>query len=80
MMPTSVMIEVTSAAGVTSKAGAYTSTPRGAVRWPNPSVISSAGRSSMGMRSPLARDGSTVESGATTWKGTPWWRAAMATP
>jgi len=64
--PASVMNAVTSAAGVTSKAGFQTPAASGASREPATVLTSAAGRCSMTIREPSAASGSNEESGPTT--------------
>src|SRR5207249_1919008 len=64
--PASVTIAVMYSAGVTSKAGLSPPIPSGAMRTPPISDTSSAAHSSMGMASPLGKEGSNVVRGATT--------------
>ena len=61
-----MMMALTSAAGVTSKAGCAADTPTGAIRRPARWVTSSDERSSMTISSPVASARSTVEVGAAT--------------
>ena len=65
-MPRSVIMAVTYAEGVTSKAGLATETSVGAMSVPRTVVTSSALRCSMGIASPEASERSIVEQGATT--------------
>src|SRR5262249_36936214 len=78
--PASVIHELMSSAGVTSKARLSAATPSGPIRRPARSVTSAGSRCSMTIDAPSAVSGSTVESGAATWNGTPWWRARTASP
>ena len=64
--PRSVMIAVTSSAGVTSNAGFHTRASGGAAACPRQPATSSAARSSIGMWAPSGVAGSTVELGAAT--------------
>lgn len=78
MTPTSVMMPLISAQGVTSKAGFQAAIPSGAIRWLKMVVSSAAGRSSISISAPLAIVTSSVVVGAAVKKGTPWYLAAMA--
>jgi hypothetical protein len=66
IIPFSVIIPVISVASVTSKAGLYTLTFFGPVRFPKPLTTSSPSRISMIMSFPVAVATSNVELGAAT--------------
>jgi hypothetical protein len=76
--PFSVMIPAIRHAGVTSKEGFQTPMPSAATRAPRTCVISSAGRSSMTMSAPFFVLGSSVDTGAATKNGTPWYAQETA--
>jgi hypothetical protein len=69
---------VTSAAGVTSKAGLRTAVPGSVVAAPPKARTSSPSRSSISIPSPSGRRGSMVEVGAATTNGMPAALAASA--
>lgn len=79
-MPRSVAKASISVAGVTSKAGLYTSTPGGAQRTPPKPPTSDASLNSIGMFRPAGVLGSKVLRGAATRKGTPCRAATDASP
>src|SRR5262249_2951738 len=79
-IPCSVTSAVTSSGGVTSKAGLCAALPGGATAVPANDVTSSSGRCSTLMSRPPAAAKSTVDTGAATTNGTPWWCASTASP